>query len=392
MNDIETLLRGTEQVVPQKELKEKLTKKKKLRIKLGLDPTAPDIHLGHTIVLQKLKDFQDAGHEIIFLIGDFTAQIGDPSGRSKTRPPLSAKEIKKNAQTYLDQVARVLDKKKITVRYNSEWLSKMSFEDVVKLTGKVTLARIIERDDFAKRLKENISIGFHELLFPLMQGYDSVALEADIELGGTDQTFNLLMGRFLQEQFDQEPQVIMTLPLLEGLDGVQKMSKSLGNYVGLAEDAGAAYGKLMSVSDELMWKYYDLVVRADTKDIERMKKDAASGAVNPMNLKKEMAHIIIERFWSKKEADGAQEQFESLFQKKDYSQAQEVKVDLESPVWIVELLRACGAIKTSSEGRRLIESGAVSLDGKAVKDFKAEVAWKPGMTLKVGKKRIYKLT
>jgi tyrosyl-tRNA synthetase len=385
------LLHGTEQVLPLEELKKKLKKKKKLRIKLGLDPTAPDIHLGHTIVLQKLKDFQDQGHEIIFLIGDFTAQIGDPSGKSKTRPPLSSDEIKKNAETYLDQVSKVLDKNKITVRYNSEWLSKMSFEDVVKLTGKVTLARIIERDDFAKRFKEKVSIGLHELLYPLMQGYDSVELESDVELGGTDQTFNVLMGRFLQQQFDQEPQIVMTLPLLEGLDGVQKMSKSLGNYVGLAEDGATAYGKLMSISDVLMWKYFELVLRFDKKEIVCMQKDAKSGDVNPMNIKKEMAYKIIERFWSKKDADDAQSKFESLFQKKDYSQAQEVKVDLKCPVWIVELLRACGAIKSSSEGRRLIESGAVSLDGKAVKDFKAEVTWKSGMTLKVGKKRIYKL-
>ena len=391
---IDDLKVGTVQVLPEKDFEKKLSSGKKLKIKLGMDPTAPDLHLGHAVVLGKLKQFQDLGHEVIFLIGDFTARIGDPTGKSKTRPPLSEEDIKKNSKTYFDQVTKILDPEKTIFRYNSEWLSKIKLEDMVKLAGKVTLARLIERDDFQKRLNEKISIGFHELFYPLFQGYDSVELKADIELGGTDQTFNLLMGRFLQEQYGQEPQAILTVPILEGLDGVQKMSKSLGNYIGLWEPAAEAYGKLMSISDKLMWRYFLLLLNFSDKKIEKLKSDIENNKIHPMNLKKEMSFEIIKKFWSEEEASESKQKFEDLFQKKDYSKATEIKLPdgTKNRIWIVELLKLLGAIKTTSEGKRLIESNAVKINEEVIKDFKSEIEWKSGMTVKVGKHRIYKLS
>ncbi|MFC1870653.1 tyrosine--tRNA ligase [Candidatus Dependentiae bacterium] len=392
--NLEKIIAGSVQVLPEHELKKKLDSGKKLKIKLGMDPTSPDLHLGHAVVLSKLKDFQDAGHEVIFLIGDFTTRIGDPSGRSKTRPALTDEQIEQNMKTYFEQVGKILDPDKVTVRYNSEWLSKISMADLVKLASKVTVARLIEREDFQTRLTEKQPISFHELLYPIFQGYDSVALDADVELGGTDQTFNLLMGRFLQEQHGTEPQVVITMPLLEGLDGVQKMSKSYGNAIGLAEPANEAFGKLMSISDELMWRYFELLLGKDHAEISALQEKVAYGTLHPMALKKEMAHQVIEKFWSEKEADAARDAFEALFQKKDYSKAQSVAVpsDTPNPVWIVELLKRIGAIKSSSEGKRLIESNAVEINEKPVTDFKSEIAWKPGMVIKVGKHRIYKLS
>jgi tyrosyl-tRNA synthetase len=390
---IEKLKCGIEQVLPENDFIKKIESGKKLKIKFGMDPTAPDIHLGHAVALRKLRQWQDLGHEIILIIGDFTARIGDPSGKSKTRPALSEEDIKTNAKTYFEQVGRILDIKKTTVHYNSAWLSKLTSSDIIALAGKVTLARIIERDDFQKRLKEKAAIGFHELFYPLLQAYDSVELKSDVELGGTDQTFNLLMGRYLQEQYKQSPQIIMTMPLLEGLDGFQKMSKSLNNYVGLFEKPEKAYGKLMSISDELMWRYYLLLLEKSDKEIKQMKSDVVSEKLHPMNLKKEMAREIIKAFWSEEEAGEAQKQFESLFQKKDYSKATEVELskDIKSPIWIVELLKQLGAIKTSSEAKRLIQSGAVRIDDNQIKDFKAEVEVKSGIVVKVGKHRIYKI-
>lgn len=389
--EIKLIEAGTVQTLPENELRKKLESGKKLKVKLGMDPTAPDLHLGHAVVLSKLKEFQDLGHEVIFLIGDFTARIGDPSGKSKTRPPLTEEEIKKNQKTYFEQVGKILDVNKCTIHYNSEWLDKLSASDLLKLFGKVTLARIIEREDFAKRLKEKQPIGFHELLYPLLQGYDSVALDADVELGGTDQTFNLLMGRFLQEQYGQEPQVIITMPLLEGLDGVQKMSKSLGNYVSLSEPANDAFGKLMSISDALMWRYFEILLGKSKQELSALEAKVAYGTLHPMELKKQMAHDIIAKFWSKKEADEAQQNFEALFQKKDYTQAQEVALGLESPAWIVDILKALGTVKTSSDAKRLIQNKAVSVDGEPVTDFKAQIDWKSGMIIKAGKHKIYKI-
>ena len=376
---------GTSQVLPHDELQKKLEANKKLKIKLGMDPTSPDLHLGHAVVLSKMKQFQDLGHEVIFLIGDFTARIGDPTGRSKTRPPLSEEQIIYNTKTYFDQVSRILDPKKITVRYNSEWLGKLTSVDWITLCAKVTLARIIEREDFAKRIEQQQPVSFHELLYPLAQGYDSVALHADVELGGTDQTFNLLMGRYLQEQYNQEPQVIITVPLLIGLDGINKMSKSLGNAIGLTEAPDQAYGKLMSISDELMWRYYELLLNKP--------KSTLDTTIHPMELKKQMAHGIISKFWSLPQADLAQEAFEHLFQKKDFLHAQEcaLPANTPNPVWIVELIKLLGAATSSSEARRLIEAGAVTIDNNKVVDPKTQINWKPGMHIKVGKHKFYSL-
>ena len=391
--NLEILRSGTVQILPEADFIKKLESGKKLKIKFGADPTAPDLHLGHVVVFNKLKQFQDLGHEAIFLIGDFTALIGDPSGKSKTRPPLTPQEVQTNAKTYLDQVGKILDMKKTTVVYNSTWLSKFKFDDVLKLAGKVTLARIIEREDFAKRLAENSSIGMHELFYPLMQGYDSVELHADVELGGTDQTFNLLMGRFLQEQVGQEAQVILTMPILEGLDGVKKMSKSLGNYVGLWEKPDIAYGKLMSVSDELMFKYYLLLLSKTESEIEDMRLKVKDGSMHPMVLKKQMAYDILALYWSVDDAKFGQEKFEALFQKKDYTQATQVELpkDFKNPVWIVDLLKELKAVTSSSDAKRLIESGAVLIDNEEIKDFKSEIHWKSGITIKVGKHKFFKI-
>lgn len=388
---LDHIIAGTAQIIPKDELHKKWESGKKLNIKLGMDPTAPDLHLGHAVVLSKLKQFQDSGHHVTFLIGDFTARIGDPSGRSKTRPPLSFEQIQENMRTYFEQVSKILDTTRMSIRYNSEWLDKLSLTDIIQLCGKVTVSRIIERDDFQKRLNDKEPISMHELLYPLMVGYDSVVLHSDVELGGTDQTFNLLMGRTLQEAYNQEPQVIITTPLLEGLDGVQKMSKSLGNAIGLAEPADQAYGKLMSISDTLMWRYYSILLHTPDAVVTEMQQGAALGTHHPMRLKKEMAHAIIARFWSASEADQAQQQFEALFQKKDYSQAQEVHLssDVSNPLWIVDLLKTIGAITSSSEAKRLIESGAVFVDGEAITHFNASVTWRDGMIIKVGKHRIY---
>ncbi|MFA5306696.1 MAG: tyrosine--tRNA ligase, partial [Candidatus Babeliales bacterium] len=337
---LEIITSGTVQVTPCEDLVKKLQTKKHLTIKFGADPTAPDLHLGHAVVLHKLRQLQNLGHKIIFLIGDYTARIGDPTGRSKTRPPLSGEEIASNAQTYLNQVGKVLDLEQTKVCYNSEWLAKLSFADVIHLCSKVTVAQLAEREDFAQRLKEKTPIGMHEMMYPLMQGYDSVALHADVELGGTDQTFNLLMGRHLQETYGQEPQVIITLPLLEGLDGVRKMSKSYGNYVGLWEAAESAYGKIMSISDELMWRYYLLLGEKTASEVQELKQGVVQQTLHPMELKKTLAFTIIKRFWSADEAQNAQQQFEALFQQRDYSAAQEVLLPPETPnpLWIVELL------------------------------------------------------
>ncbi len=396
MNQAQTLAKikaGAVQVLPESDLIKKISSGKKLKIKLGMDPTSPDLHLGHAVVLSKLRDFQDLGHEVIFLIGDFTARIGDPTGRSKTRPPLTTEDIAQNMQSYFEQVGKVLDPQRATIAYNSTWLQNLSIADLLELCAKVTLARLIEREDFAKRLSTNQPISFHELLYPIFQGYDSVALHADVELGGTDQTFNLLMGRFLQEQYKQEPQVILTMPLLEGLDGHNKMSKSLGNAVGLADAPDQAFGKLMSISDDMMWKYAQLLLNVNDDELNVLKNRVASGELHPMNYKKSVAHGIITRFWSKEEADDAQKTFEALFQKKDYSQANEVSLpsDMANPVWIADLLKTLGAVTTSSEVKRLIDAKAIHIDNNVIADFKAQVQWYAGMIIKVGKTRIYRI-
>ncbi|MBM18256.1 MAG: tyrosine--tRNA ligase [Epsilonproteobacteria bacterium] len=391
---LEIIKHGTVDCIPEQQLRKKLESGKKLRIKLGMDPTAPDLHLGHAVVLKKMKQLQDLGHEVVFLIGDYTARIGDPSGKSKTRPPLTEEQIKQNAQTYFEQVRKILDPDNLTIAYNSQWLRKLDFADTIKLCSKITVARLIERDDFAKRLQTNQPIALHELLYPVMQGYDSVELQADIELGGTDQTFNLLCGRFLQEQFDQEAQVVITMPLLEGLDGVEKMSKSLGNAIGLTQDPVEVYGKLMSISDVLMWRYYHLLLERTSSDIEHMKQEVAKQSVHPMDLKKQMAFEIVQQFWSAKDAQAGQENFAALFQNKDYSQAKEVALLnslQQEAVWIVQLLKDLKAVQSSSEAKRLIQSGAVSVNDDKVTDFQAQITVTNNMIVKVGKHRIYKI-
>jgi len=396
MNELEIiqlLTAGTVNIYSEDELIKAVKSGKKLKVKLGADPTAPDLHLGHAVVLSKLKQFCDLGHEVIFLIGNFTAQIGDPTGKDKTRPPLTPDIVQRNLQSYFDQVGRILDPAKINVVYNADWLAQLTNTDIVSLLAKVTLARIIERDDFQKRMKNNESISMHELLYPLFQAYDSVELRADVELGGTDQTFNLLMGRFLQEQYGQKGQIAITMPLLVGLDGVHKMSKSLGNYVGLHEPAHQAFGKLMSISDDLMWHYYELLLNKNVQQIKVMQEEVQSGTAHPMNVKKDMAQAIVARFWSATDAQAAREQFEALFQKHDYSQAQEVSLPVEcaQSLWIVELLRALGAITTTSDAKRLIEGRSVHINDEVITDFKAVVTWQSGDIIKVGKHRIYKI-
>ncbi len=397
MNDIEKALailtQGSVDCLPVGALKKKLETGKKLKIKLGMDPTAPDLHLGHAVVLRKMRQFQDLGHEIIFLIGDYTARIGDPTGKSKTRPPLSDEDIDRNSKTYFEQIKRILDPEKVRIEYNSRWLSKLSFGDTIQLCAKVTVARLLERDDFAKRMANQQPIALHELLYPIMQGYDSVALDADVELGGTDQTFNLLCGRFLQEQYGKAPQIILTTPLLEGLDGVEKMSKSLGNYIGLTDEPADAYGKLMSISDTLMWRYFSLLLSKSDAEIVAMQAAVGSTVIHPMDLKKQMAFGIIAEFWSQADALAAQDNFITLFQKKDLSAGKQVSLPatMSNPVWIIDLLKELQAISSTSEGKRLIESGAVSIDGKTIIEFKEEVVWQPGMSIKVGKHRIYLL-
>jgi len=385
------LKKGTEQILPEADLLKKLASGKRLKIKLGVDPTASDLHLGHAVVLSKLKQFQDLGHEVIYLIGDFTSRIGDPTGRSKTRPPLTEEQIAEHAKTYFEQVSKILDRDKITIVYNSQWLDALSIKDLVKLCGKVTVARIIEREDFSKRLHEKLPIGFHELLYPLFQGYDSVALQSDVELGGTDQTFNLIVGRDLQEQYGQEPQVVMTLPLLPGLDGINKMSKSLGNIIGLNDAPDQAFGKLMSISDDLMWQYYKILLYKTDQEISEYQYQVSTNTMHPMSLKKKMAYDIVTRFWSEGDAKAAQQVFEELFQKKDLSHAQKIDCSkyANQPVWIVELLKHIGSVSSSSEARRLITEGAVALDGTKIMDPNMRIVLKQDQHLKVGKHRFY---
>jgi tyrosyl-tRNA synthetase len=385
---------GAVSCLPESDVRKKLEKGGRLKIKLGVDPTSADLHLGHAVVLRKLRQLQDLGHEIIFLIGDYTAQIGDPTGKSKTRPALNIEDIQKNAQTYFEQVGRVLDRDRLTVRYNSEWLGKLTFIDLIKLCSKITVARLLERDDFSNRMSRQQPVALHELLYPVMQGYDSVALDADLELGGTDQTFNLLCGRFLQEQFGREPQAILTMPLLVGLDGKEKMSKSLGNAIGLTEDPKNVFGKLMSISDESMWHYFSLLVSKSDAEIDDLKRAVAAEEKHPMDLKKQMAREIVSLFWSSKDAEAGQQSFEEVFQNRDYSAAKSIELATtfyQKPVWIVDLLKELGAVESSSDAKRLISSAAVTIDGVIVAQLKDEVIVKRGSIVKVGKHRIYTL-
>jgi tyrosyl-tRNA synthetase len=390
---IQFLTLGGAEITPQKELEDRLNSGKKLTVKLGADPTAPDLHLGHTIVLSKLRQLQDLGHNIIFLIGDFTARIGDPTGKTKTRPPLSDTEIAKNTKSYFEQVGRIIDISKARIVFNSEWLGALKSIDFLTLLSKVTVARVLERADFQTRMHSHASIGMHELLYPLLQAYDSVALNADIELGGTDQTFNLLMGRFLQEQYGQTAQVIITTPLLEGLNGGQKMSKSLGNAVSLGESAESAFGKLMSISDNLMWHYATLLLQYSSAQVAQLQERIAGETLHPMDQKKEIAFAIVSKFWSQEAAAHARTSFEGTVQNKEFTHALAFSVPYKigESVWIVDLLKTIKAIETSSEGKRLIEQGAIELNDAVITEFKALVQCEADMRLRVGKHRFFVL-
>ena len=390
------LKKGTVDLIREEDLRVKLERAAKtgkpLRVKLGLDPTAPDIHLGHTVVIRKLKAFQDLGHIVIFLIGDFTGMIGDPSGKNVTRPPLSREEINANAETYQQQMFKLLDPEKTELRFNGEWMDKFTAADFVKLTAKTTVRQILERDDFEKRMREEKPISLHELLYPLVQGYDSVALNADVELGGTDQKFNLLMGRNLQREFDQEPQVIMTTPLLEGLDGVNKMSKSLNNYIGIEEPPGEMFGKVMSISDELMWRYYELLTDVPVDEINAVRFRCESGAENPRDAKVDLAKRIIKDFHSKVEADAAADEFERRFVRKEVpDEIEEKQIDAGS-YKLAELIVSTGLAASKGEARRLIEQGGVKVNGEKASNNGADVTVGNQATLlQVGKRKFLKV-
>lgn len=384
--------RGCDELIIESEFAQKLARSEKtgtpLRIKLGLDPTAPDLHLGHTVVLNKMRQLQDLGHVVIFLIGDFTSLIGDPSGRNATRPPLTREQIEENAMTYFKQASLVLDPEKTEIRYNSEWSDALGARGMIKLAAMYTVARIMERDDFSKRFKAGTPISVHEFLYPLMQGYDSVALKSDLELGGTDQKFNLLVGRELQRQVGQEPQCILTMPLLEGLDGVQKMSKSKGNYVGIKEPGNVQFGKLMSISDEMMWRYYELLSFKSMADIEKLKK-AVSEGMNPRDAKVELAKEIVERFHSKADAEAALQDFINRTHGGIPDDIPTVRLT-GAPLPIGNLLKQAGLCPSTSDALRMVQQGAVRINSEVIRD-KALKVGAGEMVVQVGKRRFAKV-
>ncbi len=385
--------RGIVDLISREDLEKKLKNAyetgKPLKIKAGFDPTAPDLHLGHTVLLQKLRHFQILGHEINFLIGDFTGLIGDPTGKSETRPPLTADDVVRNAETYKEQVFKILDPEKTKVVFNSEWLGRLSSYDMIKLASQLTVARMLERDDFKKRFESNRPISIHEFLYPLIQGYDSVALEADVELGGTDQLFNLLMGRDLQRSKGQAPQVVLTMPLLEGLDGVNKMSKSLGNYIGVADSADDIYGKIMSISDDLMFRYYELLSDLSTSEIATLKQDMDSGKIHPKKVKSKLACELVSRFHDSESAQKAEKNFEQVFKERqlpDEIPEMEVQVDGEV-IWLPKLLHEAGLVSSTSDARRMIKQNAVSVDGEKISNPQTDITAEGQLLLKVGKRR-----
>ena len=386
------LLRGADEVLIKQELIEKLKEGRPLRIKAGFDPTAPDLHLGHTVLINKLKQFQDLGHEVMFLIGDFTGMIGDPTGKNVTRKPLTREEVIHNAKTYEEQIFKILDSNKTRVMFNSSWMNAMSSADLIQLAAKHTVARMLERDDFSKRFKGGQSIAIHEFLYPLIQGYDSVEMKADVELGGTDQKFNLLVGRQLQEAFGQKPQVVITMPILEGLDGVQKMSKSLNNYIGIADVADEMFGKIMSISDELMWRYFELLSFRPMAEINSWKLECIEGA-NPRNYKVKLAQEIIERFHDGKAAVKALENFEARFQRGAMpDEIDEIELKIQgSSFCIANLLKESGLTSGTSEAIRLINQGAVKIDGEKVSDAKLEISINTQNIYQVGKRKFAKV-
>jgi tyrosyl-tRNA synthetase len=420
----EYLKKGCVEIIQEVELRAKLARsikeKKPLKVKVGFDPTAPDIHLGHTVILRKMKHFQDLGHDVVFLIGDFTGLIGDPSGRSATRPTMTREEIANNAETYKAQIFKILDRQKTIIDFNSRWLGALTAYQFIELSAKYTVARILERDDFTKRLKAGLPISLHEILYPLCQGYDSVAMRADVEMGGTDQKFNLLVARDIQREYGQEPQVIITTPLLEGLDGVEKMSKSLGNYVGINEPAKEIFGKIMSISDPLMFKYYELLTDVPQAQIERWKKEAVENKVNPRDLKVSLAKTIIADFWGRAEAEKAAEEFDRVHKNRETPSedniinitipimstktkisTQPVKINVSdsiqisdtSEIDIIDILVNNELCPSRGEAKRLIRQGGVYLDGARIDDIALKLELKPGKEyiMKIGKRRFFKL-
>ncbi|KTG16558.1 MULTISPECIES: tyrosine--tRNA ligase [unclassified Guyparkeria] len=382
------LCRGTDEVLVREELVERLAEGRPLRIKAGFDPTAPDLHLGHTVLINKLRQFQERGHEVIFLIGDFTGMIGDPTGKNATRPTLTPEAVKENARTYERQIFRILDPDKTRIVFNSDWMGKKSAADLIQLASRYTVARMLERDDFHKRYSENRSIAVHEFLYPLIQGFDSVELEADVELGGTDQKFNLLVGRELQKQYGQKPQVVMTVPILEGLDGINKMSKSLNNYIGIEEPADEQFGKLMSISDDLMWRYFELLSFRPLEEIARL-REAMDAGRNPRDIKFELGVELVDRFHGKGAGEKARDAFVARFQKKQLPDDMP-EVQLEEGVAIVEALNRAGLIQSNSEGFRHIKAGAVKLDGERVDD-RGLILPAGESVVQVGKRRLAKI-
>lgn len=396
----EILKRGAVEVIPEDGFKKKIAmsikNNKPLKVKLGLDPSAPDIHIGHTVPLQKLKQFQELGHVVQLVIGDFTGQIGDPTGKSETRKQLTPDQIKENAETYVNQLFKVIDPSKTEVHYNSTWLSPLNFAEVVKLASTMTVARMLERDDFEKRFKANQSISIHEFFYPLMQGYDSVALNSDIELGGTDQKFNLLMGRHLQKDSGQPQQAVLMLPLIEGLDGVQKMSKSLGNYIGIDEESNQIYGKSMSIPDELMAKYFELVTDLPHDEVQEMVEGLNEGKVHPRDAKMKIAYTLVRMYHGEDAAKDAENYFKTVFQKgalpDDIPVVDFDKNQLKDGlIWIVKLIASLGLVPSTGEGRRMLKQGAVKINGDKIDDLDHEVALEQDMIIQVGKRKFAKI-
>ncbi len=388
------LVRGCEEVLLADALKDKLKENRPLKVKAGFDPTAPDLHLGHTVLLHKMRQFQELGHEVMFLIGDFTGMIGDPTGKSATRKALTREDVIENAKTYEQQIYKVLDPEKTQVVFNSSWMGAMSSAELIQLASRHTVARMLERDDFDKRYKSGQPIAIHEFLYPLVQGYDSVAMKADIELGGTDQKFNMLVGRELQRQYGQAPQVVMTMPILEGTDGVQKMSKSLGNYIGVSEPPSEMFGKIMSISDELMWRYFTLLsLDKSQEDIDAMRAAAAAGDANPRNYKVELAIELITRFHDEEAANAALSDFERRFKKGQMpTEMDELSLDVGDGMPIANVLKAAGLTASTSEALRMLKQGAVKVDGERVEDKKRVFVEGQSHVMQVGKRRFAKVT
>ena len=390
---ISRIRRGVDEVIPEEDLVEKLRSGRRLRIKAGFDPTAPDLHLGHTVLLNKLRQFQDLGHEILFLIGDFTGMIGDPSGKSATRPPLTREEVARNAETYKEQVFRILDPEQTTVVFNSDWMGEMKADDMIRLASEYTVARMLERDDFHKRYESGQSIAIHEFLYPLIQGYDSVALKADVELGGTDQKFNLLMGRHLQRHYDQEAQVVLTMPLLEGLDGVQKMSKSLGNYVGVTDSPGEMYGRLLSIPDELTWRYFELLTLKPMEEVEALRQEVASGG-NPQEAKKALAHELISRYHGEEAAQNAHRSAGNRVELGEIPEnVPEVVLDAEGQpeLFIYTVLKQAGLVQSGGAAKDVVKRGAVYIDGEPLGERQALETGR-AYIVQAGKKKIARVT